>query len=556
MPGRRPGPTAAAEAGRGQALIVWRAPEAPLASPAGVARGRALKQIWRRLAWRHHPDRADRADRADQAQPAQPANPAQRLEPAGGDLMMHRINALYAAGELELLTALWGEALPDDLVLVAEEPADEETARLRAHILYVGGQTTQARADLAALRDTFAHQVWAQVDRGEALGKVCADHWQEHLQALTAKVEATAVDLGDSVHTLESATGSWLPHPTGLAQRTDGAAHLKMAVAAGAAGAGGRTAATADARAAGLGEQMAELACAHPHLGALLSLTYLAGRARSTLLGLERFADWEARYRALSQNAHQPDGQGLAEALVEGMHWVEWGLRPSAAQLEGALLPGLCFVPEGGQAAMHIAAQSPGLRRQIGEALEVLGEAGTCGGCHRRLFFVALWRLAGIDSLRALVCPACGHRQRSYRLACGEDVVAALGDLTLEHGLVHELTVEVPALRRRGLSPAADGAGGRGAHPRRSRPAAGGRHLWAARDRRRTAGSAAAAQLRGRRRPDPWHPACRPALPGLHPRGAGDQRWRLAGALAPSCRAAAAAAARVRGALTSLAPAC
>jgi hypothetical protein len=56
------------------------------------------------------------------------------------------------------------------------------------------------------------------------------------------------------------------------------------------------------------------------------------------------------------------------------------------------------------------------------------------------VFTVPLFRLRGLDNLRALVCPHCGTTQSSYFLPKGRDIQTVLNAAYLELDLVHEYT--------------------------------------------------------------------------------------------------------------------
>ena len=80
------------------------------------------------------------------------------------------------------------------------------------------------------------------------------------------------------------------------------------------------------------------------------------------------------------------------------------------------------------------------MRQLFRQVLLHLGRAMRCGPCARRIFAVPLFRLRGLDHLRALVCPHCGTTQSSYFLPKGRDIQTVLNTAYLELDLVHEFT--------------------------------------------------------------------------------------------------------------------
>ncbi len=83
------------------------------------------------------------------------------------------------------------------------------------------------------------------------------------------------------------------------------------------------------------------------------------------------------------------------------------------------------------------------MRRAFKEVLAVLDERITCSACAREVFGVPLFRTRGLDDLRSLVCPECGHTQKSYWLPKGKDVQAILNDAFLELELVTEWSLRL-----------------------------------------------------------------------------------------------------------------
>ena len=75
--------------------------------------------------------------------------------------------------------------------------------------------------------------------------------------------------------------------------------------------------------------------------------------------------------------------------------------------------------------------------------LLILDERITCSACASEVFGVPLFRTRGLDDLRSLVCPECGHTQKSYWMPKGKDVQAILNDAFLELELVTEWSLRL-----------------------------------------------------------------------------------------------------------------
>ena len=103
------------------------------------AGGASLREIYRRLASRLHPDREP--------------DPDERARKTG---LMQRVNEAYAAGDLLALLDLqraWADAPPTPAAAPADGPSD---ARLRQHIAALAEQRERLQADLDAIVRRFA----------------------------------------------------------------------------------------------------------------------------------------------------------------------------------------------------------------------------------------------------------------------------------------------------------------------------------------------------------------------------------------------------------------
>jgi len=73
--------------------------------------------------------------------------------------------------------------------------------------------------------------------------------------------------------------------------------------------------------------------------------------------------------------------------------------------------------------------------------LLVLGEREQCATCNRAIFSIPLFRLRGLDDLRALVCPHCATTLRSYWMPRGKDVQGVLNSAFIDFEIVVESVV-------------------------------------------------------------------------------------------------------------------
>jgi hypothetical protein len=83
------------------------------------------------------------------------------------------------------------------------------------------------------------------------------------------------------------------------------------------------------------------------------------------------------------------------------------------------------------------------IRREFKRVLSVLGERKRCDTCASDVFTVPLYRVRGIDALRALVCPTCATTLASYFMPKGDDVQAVLNVAFIDFELIHEWSFQL-----------------------------------------------------------------------------------------------------------------
>lgn len=172
-----------------------------------------------------------------------------------------------------------------------------------------------------------------------------------------------------------------------------------------------------------------------PAVGRLILLTYVAQLSARPLPGLESFEAIAERLEAAGKRDDPP--MDLAEALIAADGLVEYGPRRGSGQ---KVQMALMFRASGIEQAVPLMLRQFTMRQLFRQVLLHLGRSMRCGPCRRRVFTVPLFRLRGLDNLRALVCPHCGTTQSSYFLPKGRDIQTVLNAAYLELDLVHEYT--------------------------------------------------------------------------------------------------------------------
>jgi len=114
---------------------------------------------------------------------------------------------------------------------------------------------------------------------------------------------------------------------------------------------------------------------------------------------------------------------------------VEYGVR---AGEDGVVRTGLRFRNDDVRAAVAVSLDGFRVRRLFRGVLGLLSRGARCEGCSQDVYPVPLYRLRGVDNLRATVCPSCGFTLSSYWLPKGQDVQAVLNRTFLDFDMVSE----------------------------------------------------------------------------------------------------------------------
>lgn len=192
-----------------------------------------------------------------------------------------------------------------------------------------------------------------------------------------------------------------------------------------------------------------------PELVCLALLTYVTELSPFPFEGLSDFRDLAARFadvvvttledlaadRAEDENAavrtEPGQGKSLEATMVAMEDLVEYGVKqanPEVAHL------GLRFRSKPFALAIPLALRDLRIARVFRDVLEVTGKFTNCDACEEKIYAVPLYRLRGLDELHASICPNCGHTLESYFMPKGENVQAVLNPTFLEYELVSEWT--------------------------------------------------------------------------------------------------------------------
>ncbi|MBN1960074.1 MAG: hypothetical protein JW841_03945 [Deltaproteobacteria bacterium] len=165
----------------------------------------------------------------------------------------------------------------------------------------------------------------------------------------------------------------------------------------------------------------------------LLLLTYVAELSPFPLPGLESYDDIALRFKILNKKDQLADS--LEKTLVLADQYVEFGIKKAS---EKVVHLGLRFRFDLIREAVPILLRSIPMRREFKKVLGILGDREKCSSCSKNVFTVPLFRTHGLDDLRSLLCPACGHTLRSYWMPKGKDVQAVLNSAFLDFEIIKE----------------------------------------------------------------------------------------------------------------------
>ena len=389
---------------------------------AGARGDERLKAVYRALVRRCHPDLAQtEADRV-------------RL-----GALMARINGLYAERDLRRLERLVEQTRDAD-VDVTEKSVVDRIVEIEARIAWLAVLRDNLTNERAALDRCATGELLRQVEDARRDGRDLLEELRGDLQreSLRARGEVRA-----AVRLLEEAVNRYNkqnalatvkpPSSAGELSRVFDPYDDKRFVRLGLEQLAALHLGPAALREA---EWMTELAEKSPPLLCLILMTYAAELSPTPLPGLEKYEDIALRFRHFAGDA----AITIDDALVELAERVEYGLRRTSARRAHA---GLRFRSVITRQAIPGALRSHAVRRAFKGVLAVLDERTTCPSCAREIYGVPLLRTRGLDDLRSLVCPECGHTLKSYWMPKGKDVQAILNDAFIELELVSEWSLRL-----------------------------------------------------------------------------------------------------------------
>ena len=400
------------------------APEpVPEARGESAARGdEKLKAVYRALVRRCHPDLAQtEGDRV-------------RL-----GALMARINGLYAERDLRRLERLVEQTRDVD-VDVTEKTVGDRLVEIEARLAWLSVLRDNLQSELAALSRCATGELRRQVEEARAEGRDLLEELRGDLQRESLRARG---DVRAAVRLLEEAVTQYNkqnalatvtpPGAAGALERVFDPYDDKRFVRLGLEQLAALHLGPAALREA---QWLTELAEQSPPLLCLILMTYAAELSPTPLPGLEKYEDIALRFRHFAGDA----ATTIDDALVELAERVEYGLRRTGARRAHA---GLRFRSVITRQAIPGAMRSHAVRRAFKRVLAVLDERITCPACARESFGVPLLRTRGLDDLRSLVCPECGHTLKSYWMPKGKDVQAILNDAFIELDLVSEWSLRL-----------------------------------------------------------------------------------------------------------------
>lgn len=407
---------------RGAALSTARAPLPEARGALPRRDDEQLKAVYRALVRRCHPDLAQsEEDRV-------------RL-----GALMARINGLYAERDLRRLERLIEQTRDADLD-VGEKSALERIAEIEARVAWLAVLRDNLRVDRDALGRCATGELLRQVEAARGEGRDLLDELRRDLEREARlsrrEIRASARLLEEAVHRYNKQNALATVKPAssaGALERVFDPYDDKRFVRLGLEHLAALRLGPDAQREA---EWMTGLAESAPALLCLILMTYAAELSPLPLPGLTTYDDIALRFRRFAG----AEEITLEDALVELAERLEYGLRRTSARRAHA---GLRLRSALTRQAIPAALRAHAVRRAFKEVLAVLDERVTCSACAREVFGVPLFRTRGLDDLRSLVCPECGHTQKSYWLPKGKDVQAILNDAFLELELVTEWSLRL-----------------------------------------------------------------------------------------------------------------
>ena len=388
------------------------------ASPGPADRETRLKTAFRALARRFHPDLARTEE--------------ERLQFGA---MMGRINDLYRLGDLDRLAALAEQAKGGEIDDPDLEP-DEQVAILEDRLAWFNMVLANLRQERQELESCSTCELARSVEQAAAAGR---DLFEEMRVELKERVEGAYKDVAEAARWLEQEVARFNRDQKDGLTRAGKNAELAKTFSPfadrGLVRVGLETLARErlSGQARRLSTWIEEEVEQNPGLVRLLLFTHASSLSPFPLEGLESFDDLRERFRVLA--ADDPESPGLEATLVHAEDLVEYGVR---AGEDGVVRTGLRFRNDDVRAAVAVSLDGFRVRRLFRGVLGLLSRGARCEGCSQDVYPVPLYRLRGVDNLRATVCPSCGFTLSSYWLPKGQDVQAVLNRTFLDFDMVSE----------------------------------------------------------------------------------------------------------------------
>ncbi len=383
-----------------------------------------LKAAYRQLARRFHPDLARTEDERLQA-----------------SKMMVRINTLYRDGDLDRLVAL-AEQVKGGEIDDPELTDAEQLELLDERLAWFDAVLENLREEREELEQSPTCELMRNVEQAQAMNRDLVGEIREELRQ---RIDESYERVGNAMRRLETEVTEYNRKRTHISEaalarrsRTELEKRFdpfadKSLIRAGLA----EIATTRVSPAARtLSEELEAWADERPELLRLALLAYVSELTPFPLEGIESYEGLEERFEELSRES----SIRLGEALVEVDDILEFGVKKATEKVAHL---GLRFRSDTQRQAMMVAVKSLGVRAELQRVLSVLGEHGQCNECKRKVYFVPLFRLRGLDDLRARVCPTCGHAQSRYWLPRGEDVQSVLNPSYLDLELLSEWSFQI-----------------------------------------------------------------------------------------------------------------
>lgn len=383
-----------------------------------------LKAAYRQLARRFHPDLARTEE-----------------ERLNASKMMVRINSLYRDGDLDRLLAL-AEQVKGGEIDDPELTEEEQLELLSERLAWFDAVLENLREEREELEQSATCELMRNVEQAQEMNRDLIGEIREELRE---RIDASYDAVSDAMRRLESEVTDYNRKRTHLSEaalarrsrtelekRFDPFADKSLIRAGLAEIATNRVSPAART----LSEELEAWADERPELLRLALLAYVSELTPFPLEGIESYEGLEQRFEELSRGS----GLRLGEALIEVDDVLEFGVKKATERVAHL---GLRFRSDTHRQAMWVAVKSLTVRAELQKVLGVLGERGQCADCKRKVYFVPLFRLRGLDDLRARVCPSCGHTQSRYWLPRGEDVQSVLNPSYLDLDLLSEWSFQI-----------------------------------------------------------------------------------------------------------------